>query len=73
MQAAAAGQIRWVSPDDPNPDAVLLLCGCETACPGKTFDHLTGSLRVILVRDAGQAPEEIAQRLMGDDGEENRD
>ncbi len=65
IAAAASRKMVWVGQDEPDIDALLLICGCRTACAEKSF-HPARYNRFIVVRDEEQSPERIAQRLLGE-------
>jgi hypothetical protein len=64
IQDAAGESIHWVTLDDRYFDAVLIICGCDTACLDRDMDHLQYG-QVLAVRDNSLAPEEIAEILLG--------
>ncbi len=61
VKRAAGDGIEWTTLDAGGWDAVLLICGCESACPE---DELPAGARVIKVTDDSRPPEEVARLLM---------
>lgn len=59
-QAAGEG-IEWTALDGGDYDAVLLICGCESACP---LDEMPAGARVVTVTDDGRPPEQVVRLLM---------
>lgn len=65
IQDAADDLIEWVTLDEDDFEAVLVICGCETACPAENMgqsDRRSG--RLILVRDDKRDPAEIVESLL---------
>ena len=60
VRAAVEGRINWVGTDEPDPDALILICGCPVSCPEQNF-RPDDYGRLIVVRDEGRTPEEIAK------------
>jgi hypothetical protein len=56
IRDAAGDRIDWVSPDDPDYDAVLLICGCGKMCPR---DEISRSDRLVSLPDDSIAPESV--------------
>jgi hypothetical protein len=62
VKAETGDTVTWVSPDHPDRETVLLICGCHTSCPVKNLPPEDGA-RLILVRDIQTAPEETARKI----------
>ena len=63
VKSAAGADIEWVTLDEGGIDAVLLVTGCETACPLRSIDF--GEYRrTIMIRDDKQSPEDLAKILL---------
>ncbi|MFZ5585645.1 MAG: hypothetical protein ACOZHQ_06935 [Thermodesulfobacteriota bacterium] len=58
---AAGEAVTWVRLEDGDHQAVLLICGCPTACP---VDDLPAGERLVLVKDAQSTPAEVLARLL---------
>ena len=67
---AAAGRVEWVSLDDSGFNTVLVICGCETACPERMVDL---KFRQISIRDNCRDPGEIVQALLEEGAGEDKD
>ncbi len=65
IQNAAGDLIEWVTLDDRDTEAVLVLCGCDTACPVEK-GVLTARGRIVSIRDNKRNPEEIVQSLLNE-------
>jgi hypothetical protein len=63
IRAAAGDSVEWVTLDDPDFDAILLISGCQAACIEQTVD-CSSCDRVVSVRDDGIDPGIIAQTLL---------
>ncbi len=61
IQCLARDSIEWVRVDDPGYEAVLLVCGCLTACPEDELNHVS---RLITVRQSGLSPERVVAQLL---------
>lgn len=62
IKAVAGKNIEWLSLDDPEHEAVLLVCGCKTACPLEKYQF---KVPPVVVRDQSLSAARIAARLMG--------
>lgn len=60
-QAAGEG-IQWVRPDSGGFDALLLICGCEKACP---LEEMPRTNKMVLIKHDQAAPENVVARLKG--------
>jgi hypothetical protein len=63
VKSAAGADIEWVTLDEETVDAVLLVSGCNTACPGRSIDFSEYKLAVI-IRDEKASPEELVKILL---------
>lgn len=63
IRSAAGDSIEWVTLEDPGFDVVLLIQGCQTACPAKMLDCI-GDERIVSITDDGWDPEEIVKKLL---------
>jgi len=55
--------VEWVTLEDPGFDVVLLIQGCQTACPEKTLDCI-GDRRIVSIKDDEWDPEEVVKQLL---------
>jgi len=62
IRIAAGDFIEWVGLDDRDFEVVLVISGCETACPEESIG-LTPA-RIVTVRNDKKDPGEIAQHLL---------
>jgi hypothetical protein len=63
IKSAAGPDIEWVTLDEEGIDAVLLVTGCETACPRRSIDF--GEYRqAVTIRDDKQSPEDLVKILL---------
>lgn len=62
IRAAAKDSIEWVTLDDPDFDAILIISGCDTACPEQSIDSSTG--RIVSIRDDKSDPQEVVETLL---------
>ncbi len=51
VKSAAGPVIEWVTLEDEGFDTVLLICGCETACPLRSIDFSRYRQRVSIKND----------------------
>jgi hypothetical protein len=61
IRDAAPGAVQWVALDEGGFSTVLIISGCETACPERTVDL---KLHRISIRDDQQDPGAIMQNLL---------
>jgi hypothetical protein len=64
IRTAAGDIIEWVTLDDRDFEAVLVISGCETACPEESIDVTPA--RIVKVSDNKRDPGEIAQHLLSE-------
>lgn len=64
IRTAAGDSIEWVTLDDGGFEAVLVISGCETACPEEGIDFMPA--RIVTVRTDKRDPGEIAQHLLSE-------
>ncbi|MGA2731700.1 MAG: hypothetical protein ABSG35_03695 [Syntrophobacteraceae bacterium] len=65
IQNAAGDLIEWVSLDDRDLETVLVICGCDTACPVENR-VLTACRSIVSIRDNKRNPAEIVQSLLSE-------
>ncbi len=65
IRTAAGDSIEWVTLDDRGFEAVLVISGCETACPEEGIDFMPA--RIVTVRTDKRDPDEIAQHLLSEE------
>ncbi len=65
IQNAAGDLIEWVSLDDLDFGAVLVISGCDAACPAENM-ALTACRRIVAIRDDKRNPAEIVQSLLSE-------
>jgi hypothetical protein len=65
IQNAAGDSIEWVSLDDRDLGTVLLISGCDTACPVENM-VLRACRRIVVIRDDKRNPAEIVQSLLSE-------
>jgi len=63
IKAETEGRINWTGADQPDAKAVLIICGCNTACPEKNFDPARYKM-LLVVRDQETAPEELIKKII---------
>jgi ATP/maltotriose-dependent transcriptional regulator MalT len=63
VRAAAGDSVEWVSLDDPDFDTVLLIAGCDRACPEQNPEM--SSYRVISIKHDRQDAAAIVKALLG--------
>ena len=61
IKASAGGLIEWVNPEEHGFDAVLLICGCQKACPE---DELRQVSPVVSLNTDGLSPECVVAQLL---------
>lgn len=66
IQKAAGDRIDWVGLEEGGFRAVLVISGCETACPEEDL-AAAGVPGIISVRDDGRDPSEIVQSLLSEE------
>jgi hypothetical protein len=65
IQNAAGDLLEWVTMDDPDFETVLIISGCDTACPVEKM-VLAPYRRIVSVRDNKGDPAEVVQSLLGE-------
>ena len=63
IKSAAGPNIEWVTFDEEGFDAVLLVTGCDTACPRRTIDF-SEYKQTLLIRDNKASPEDLVKILL---------
>ncbi len=63
IKSAAGPDIEWVTLEEEGFDAVLLVSGCETACPRRTRDF-SEYKQALLIRDDKASPEDLVKILL---------
>ncbi len=64
IRSAAGDSIEWVTLEDPDFEALLLIQGCDTACPERSLDSGGHRLTLSLKNDKID-PVEVVKRLLG--------
>ena len=59
----AGGRIEWVSPDNGPYQTILVITGCNTACPERDLGKVGDSSRVI-VKSNDLEPQRIVELLL---------
>jgi len=62
VKEAAADAVTWVGADHPNPDMMLMICGCSSSCPEKAY-HPDDDGKLIVIRDGRPTPEETVRKI----------
>lgn len=60
--SSAGDAIEWVRVEDSGYEAVLLICGCLTACPEDELHHVS---RLVSVRHDELSPDHVVTQLLG--------
>ena len=63
IKSAAGPDIEWVTLDEDGFDAVLLVTGCDTACPRRTLD-LSEYKQSLSIKDDKLSPQELVRILL---------
>lgn len=63
IKSAAGPCIEWVTLDEGWFDAVLLVTGCDTACPRRSLDF-SKYKQTLLIKDDKQSPEDLVKILL---------
>ncbi|MGZ3596175.1 MAG: hypothetical protein ACXWMV_13990 [Syntrophales bacterium] len=63
IKSAAGADIEWVTLDDEGFDAVLLVAGCETACPRRSLDF-SQYKQSLSIRDDKISPKDLVKILL---------
>jgi hypothetical protein len=63
IKSAAGRNIEWVTLDEEGFDAVLLVSGCDTACPRRSLD-LSEYKQSVTIRDDKVSPEDLVKILL---------
>ncbi len=62
IRSEAGDSIEWVDVEDRGYEAVLLVCGCPTACPD---GELREAPRLVTLKHEGLSPERVVAQLLG--------
>ena len=65
IQNTAGDLIEWVTLDDPDFVSVLVISGCDTACPAQNM-VLKACRRIVTIGDDKCDPSEIVQNLLSE-------
>ena len=65
IENAAGDLLEWVTVDDPDFETVLVISGCDTACPAENMT-LAPYRRIVSVRDNKRDPAEVVQSLLSE-------
>jgi hypothetical protein len=60
IKNAAGNSIEWVPVDEEDQEAILLVCGCLTACPEEELRHQP----CVSVRCDGLSPEDVVAQIL---------
>lgn len=63
VRAAAKDSIESVTLDDPDCDAILMIYGCDTACPERSI-NFSAYVRILSVMDDKSDPQEVVETLL---------
>ena len=63
IKSAAGPAIEWVTLDEEKFDAVLLVTGCDTACPRRSLD-LSEYKQSLSIKDDKASPQELVRILL---------
>ncbi|MBI5522586.1 MAG: hypothetical protein HY910_08165 [Desulfarculus sp.] len=58
---AAGPEIEWARLEEEGCQAVLLICGCDTACPQK---DMPPGLRQVCLKDDRLAPGQVVKKIL---------
>lgn len=62
IKAAAKNHIQWVLCTDSDYEAILLISGCQTACPE---DQLPRTVPIVSLKTDEMAPQQVVRMLIG--------
>jgi hypothetical protein len=68
VKEIAADSIQWLTLDDVAYEAILLVCGCDKACPASEIVHAS----LLIVTHHEPSPDHVVARLM-EKGKNNAD
>jgi len=63
VRSAAGESIEWVTLEDSDFGAILVISGCETACPEASIDS-SASYCIVSVKDDRSDPQEVVETLL---------
>lgn len=63
IKSAAGPSIEWVAFDEEGFDTVLLITGCDTACPHRTVDF-SKYRKTLSIKDDKLSPEDLVKILL---------
>jgi hypothetical protein len=63
IKSAAGLNIEWVTLDEGDVDAVLLVSGCDTACPRRSIDF-SKYKKTVTIRDDKVSPDYLVKILL---------
>jgi hypothetical protein len=64
----AADSIQWLTPGEVGCEAILLVCGCDKACPASEMVHAS----LLIVTHHEPSPDRVVARLL-EKGKNNAD
>jgi len=62
IKASAGDSIEWLQLDQKDYKAILLICGCPTACPEEDLQQIS---RVVSIKNNGLPPERVVAQILG--------
>jgi hypothetical protein len=62
ITAAAGDTIEWLRIEQQGYEAILLVCGCNRACPEDDLQHIS---RVVTIKHNGLSPERVVAQILG--------
>lgn len=68
VKEIAADSIQWLTLDDGGYEAILLVCGCDKACPASEMVHAS----LLIVTHHEPSPDRLVARLL-EKGKNNAD
>lgn len=68
IKAASAGLIDWVSPEHEGIDIMLIINGCEKACPRDELEPMA-ELKIISLTDNAMSPELVVKKIIKREGD----
>jgi len=63
IREIAGDSIEWVTVEEPGFEALLLIQGCQTACPERTLGCVESG-PIVSIRDDKEDPGDVVKRLL---------
>lgn len=61
VKSVAGDSIEWLRVEQSGYESVLLICGCNRACPENDLQHIS---RIVSIKHNGLSPERVVAQIL---------